>query len=204
MAKNALIAVLILSVIGLLSYILKQENSADSSSRASVEQAPLTPQAGPRGSTGSAVTNEKVIIGDHTIGYQRFDPPLLAWTNRNGGAEIELIGVVLNELNESQNELLLLSKIEVKVGGYCGASIKNVFRRVANEEGDLSAPTSTTEDCGVSEITLNDQWVAFAVESKLREFHIWHPPTDWYSGDTPTGDMYISVVDSETIKVRIE
>lgn len=193
MAKNAIIAVLFLSVVGLLGYILERD----------IEQAPLTPEAEPRESAGSAITNRKTIIGDHTISYQSFDPPLLAWVSSNA-AEVELTGMALNKLDENQNELLLLFKIELKHGGYCSATIKQVFRRVLNDEGDLSAPTSTAKGCGVPYTTLSDQWIAFAVEPKLRDFHLWLPPTSPSEGITPTGDMYVSVVDSETIEVRIE
>lgn len=107
-------------------------------------------------------------------------------------------------MNDQQNELLLLFKIQVRWGGFCSKTTQRVFRRLLSQNGDFSWATDSSKDCGSHYVTMYDQWLAFAADAVTREFEFSLPPTTRSEGATPTGKMYVSVIDREIIDVRLE
>lgn len=212
MAKNAIIAVLSTCLVGMVGFILGQgtndrralEPLAASTQlpRRSTEQSILIDDA-QRWPSGIPVREEsvtKTFPGDHTISHKIIDPPILSWIGGND-VEVSFTGISLNEVNDRQNELLLLFKIQVRRGGFCAESLKRVFQRVLSQNGDFSWATDSSKDCGTHYVTLYDQWLAFVADTATREFEFSLPPT---RGATPTGKMYVSVIDREIINVRLE
>lgn len=185
--KDAIIAVLAVCLVGAVGYIL---------GRASLEQ-PLVAAS----NSEAARTNE--ILGDHTVSHKVFDEPILTWVTGNR-AQVSVVGVVLNEADERLNELLFLFKIQIKDGGFCIDSANRVIRRILNDKDVSAAATDSSGTCGDRYTTLDDQWLAFVVDSNLREFAFLLPPTSASQGATPTGLMYVSVLDADDIKVRLE
>jgi hypothetical protein len=200
--KNAIIAALFLCLVGALGYIVGQESGSDSLPLEVQDREPQRPPTN-SGVWSGQVTDKKFVVSENTIAYKKFDAPLLSWTSQNR-AEVELIGIALNRLDEQQNDLLLLFDVNIQHGGFCAGSVKHVFRRITNSEGDLSAPTGHSKACDVAYTSLNDQWLAFAADSEVREFHLWMPPTSPSEGTTPTGEMHIAISDSKNIDVRLE
>lgn len=215
MAKNAIIAVLSICVVGMVGYILGQKNSVRQTPQPlpapkqlpprSAEQSMLIDDARrwPSGVPVREVSVKKTFLGDHTISHTIFDAPILSWIGRND-AEVLFTGISLNEVNDQQNELLLLFKIQVRRGGFCAETTKRVFQRVLSQNGDLSWATDSSKDCRSHYVTLYDQWLAFVADTATREFEFSLPPTTTSEGATPTGKMYVSVIDREIIDVRLE
>lgn len=202
MIKNSIIVVLFLCLVGALGYIVGQESGSDD---LPAQVRHLEPQrsAQPSGVWSGQVFDKEFVVSEDTIAYKEFDAPLLSWTSQNR-AEVELVGIALNRLDEQKNDLLLLFDVDIQHGGFCAGSVKHVFRMITNSEGDLSAPTGHSKGCDVAYTSLNNQWLAFAADSEKREFQLWMPPTSPSEGTTPTGRMHISIEDSDNIFVRLE
>jgi hypothetical protein len=185
--KNTIIVVLSVCLVGAVGYIL---------GKASIDQPPVVER-------NTQVLRKNKIPGDNTVSHKVFEEPILAWVT-GGRAQVAVIGVTLNKVDERLNELLFLFKIQIKDTRFCIDSTKRVIRQIVNDEGVSAAATDSSKTCGDPYTTLNDQWLAFEVGSGLREFAFVLPPTSAARGATPTGLMYVSVLDADDITIRLE
>jgi hypothetical protein len=185
--KDIIIAVLSVCLIGAVGYIL---------GKTSLDEPPVVER-------NTQASRKNKILGDNTVSHKVFDEPILAWVT-GGRAQVAVIGVTLNKVDERLNELLFLFKIQIKDTPFCVDSTKRVIRQILNDEGVSASATDSSKTCGDPYTTLDDQWLAFEVNPDLREFAFVLPPTSAAQGATPTGLMYVSVLDADDIIIRLE